>query len=149
MRAAPNVFLDASLSYDSNNVFLDINRINVANAVAGMGLSSITVASAQRVESAMGAIDGQLAGGAPAGIGGAFIDAAGALQQASSIAQADVSLRSLSGELHAASTAMTFDAIDAGRRALDGRLVGQWPAAGSLVLWAGCLCRVTHDRVAA
>lgn len=122
LRAAPNVFLDASLSYDSNNVFLDINRINVANAVAGMGLSSITLASAERVESAMSAIDGQLAGGLPVGIGGAFIDAAGALQQASSIAQADVSLRSLSGELHAASTAMTFDGIDAGRRALDGRL---------------------------
>lgn len=122
LRAAPNVFLDAALSYDSNNVFLDINRINVANAVAGMGLSSVTVASAERVESAMSAIDGQLAGGSPAGIGGAFIDAAGALQRAPDIAQADMSLRSLSGELHAASTAMTFDAIDAGRRALDGRL---------------------------
>ena len=122
LRAAPNVFLEASLGYDANNVFLNINRINVANAVAGMGLSSITLASAERVESAMSAIDGQLAGGLPVGIGGAFIDAAGALQQASSIGQADVSLRSLSGELHAASTAMTFDGIDAGRRALDGRL---------------------------
>lgn len=122
LRAAPSVFLDASLGYDANNVFLNINRIDVATAVAGMGLSSITLASAERVESAMSAIDGQLAGGVPVGIGGAFIDAAGALQQASSIAQADVSLRSLSGELHAASTAMTFDGIDAGRRALDGRL---------------------------
>lgn len=122
LRAAPNVFLDASLSYDPNNVFLNINRINVASAVAGMSLSTITQVSAARVESAMTAIDGQLAGGLPVGIGGAFMDAAGALQQASSIAQADVSLRSLSGELHAASTAMTFDAIDSGRRAVDGRL---------------------------
>ena len=32
LRAAPNVFLDASLSYDPNNVFLNINRINVAKA---------------------------------------------------------------------------------------------------------------------
>lgn len=122
LKAAPKVFLDASLSYTNSAVYLDINRINVASAVAGMGLSTSTQVSAQRVESAMSAIDGQLAGGAPSGIGGAFIDAAGALQQASSIAQADVSLRSLSGELHAASTAMTFDGIDAGRRALDGRL---------------------------
>ncbi len=122
LKAAPNVFLDASLSYNPNNVFLDINRINVANAVAGMSLSTITQTSAVRVESAMSAIDGQLAGAVPAGISSAFIDAAGALQQSSSIANADLSLRSLSGELHAASAAMTFDGIDAGRRALDGRL---------------------------
>ena len=122
LQAAPNVFLDATLSYDPNNVFLNINRINVANAVAGMSLSAITQVSAQRVETAMGAIDGQLAGNLPAGIGGAFINAAGELQQSANIAHADFSLRSLSGELHAASTAMTFDAIDAGRRALNGRL---------------------------
>ena len=36
LKAAPNVFLDASLSYNANNVFLDINRINVASAIAGM-----------------------------------------------------------------------------------------------------------------
>ena len=122
LKAAPNVFLDASLAYDPNNVFLNINRINVANAVAGMSLSTITQVSAARVESAMTAIDGQLAGSLPLGIGSAFIDAAGALQQSSGIANADVSLRSLSGELHGASAAMTFDAIEAGRRALNGRL---------------------------
>ena len=122
LKAAPNVFLDASLAYDPNNVFLNINRINVASAVAGMSLSTITQVSAARVESAMSAIDSQLAGNLPVGIGSAFIDAAGALQQSSSIANADVSLRSLSGELHGASAAMTFDAIDAGRRALNGRL---------------------------
>src|SRR5690606_10597820 len=35
---------------------------------------------------------------------------------------ADYSLRSLSGELHAASAALTFDSIDAGRRAMDSRI---------------------------
>lgn len=70
----------------------------------------------------MAAIDGQLAGNLPTGIGSAFIDAAGALQQSSSIANADISLRSLSGELHVASAALTFDAIDAGRHAVDRRL---------------------------
>ena len=122
LRSASNVFLDASLAYDPNNVFLNINRINVANAVAGMSLSTITQVSAARVESAMSAIDGQLAGHLPVRIGAAFMDAAGALQQSTSIANADVSLRSLSGQLHGASAAMTFDAIDAGRRALTGRL---------------------------
>jgi len=122
LKAAPNVFLDAGLGYDPNNVFLNINRIDVSKAVAGMGLGGATLDSAVRVESAMTAIDGQLAGFAPAGIGSSFIDAAGNLQQSTSIANAELSLRSLSGELHAASAAMTFDGIDAGRRALDGRI---------------------------
>jgi autotransporter-associated beta strand protein len=130
LRAAPNVFLDAALAYDPNNVFLNINRIDVTKAVAGMGLTGASVASAARVESAMQAIDLQLGGGTPIGIGTAFIDAAGALQQSASVANADASLRSLSGELHAASAAMTFDAIDAGRRALGQRVdtLAQAPA---------------------
>lgn len=126
LKAAPSVFLDANLAYDPTNVFLNINRINVSKAVASLSLGSATTASAVRVESAMTAIDVQLAGITPAGlgmnIGSGFIDAAGNLQQSTSIANADFSLRSLSGELHAASAAMTFDGIDAGRRALDGRI---------------------------
>lgn len=129
LKAAPNVFLDAALAYDPNNVFLNISRIDVTKAVAGMGLTGASLASAARVESAMQAIDLQLGGRAPAGIGASFIDAAGALQQSNSVANADASLRSLSGELHGASAAMTFDAIDAGRRALGQRLdtLGQAP----------------------
>lgn len=153
LRAAPNVFLDANLRYSPTSVFLDINRIDVANAVAGMSLPTITQLSAQRVESAMGAIDGQLGGIAPAGIGGAFIDAAGALQQSSSIATADVSLRSLSGELHAASAAMTFDAIDAGRRALNARIDGLSHAPQTAGGWyrdlsgGGILAQAGYDSV--
>ncbi len=121
LRSAPNVFLDASLAYDANNVFLNINRINVADAVAGMGLSGITLMSAARVENAMQAIDGQLAGGLPGGIGAGFIGNAGALQQVASVEQAERALRSLSGELHASADTMTFDAIDMNRRALSSR----------------------------
>ena len=126
LKAAPSVFLDANLAYDPNNVFLNINRIDVSKAVAGLSLGSAATVSAVRVEAAMTAIDGQLAGNMPAGIGmsigSSFIDAAGNLQQSTSIANAGFSLRSLSGELHAASASMTFDGIDAGRRALDGRI---------------------------
>lgn len=129
LKAASNVFLDASLAYDPNNVFLNINRIDVSKAVAGMGLTGASLASAARVESAMQAIDLQLGGRGPVGIGAAFIDAAGALQQSASVANADASLRSLSGELHAASAAMTYDTIDAGRRTLGQRVdaLGQTP----------------------
>ena len=130
LAAAPNVFLDASLGYDPNNVFLNINRIDVSKAVAGMGLDGISVMSAVRVESAMQAIDAQLGGGAPGGIGASFINAAGALQQSTSKANADVSLRSLSGEMYGASATLTLDGIDAGRRALGQRIdsLAQAPA---------------------
>lgn len=121
LRSAPSVYLDAALAYDANNVFLNINRINVANAVAGMGISGITLMSATRVENAMQAIDGQLISGLPGGIDGGFIGNAGALQQAVSLEQAAQALRSLSGELHARADAMTFDAIDMNRRALSSR----------------------------
>src|SRR5690606_3788170 len=67
LRAAANVFLDAALAYDPNNVFLNINRIDVTKAVAGMGLTGASLASAVRVESAMQAIDLQLGGRGPAG----------------------------------------------------------------------------------
>ena len=123
VRAAPNVFLDASVSYTPSQVFLDIKRIDVTKAVAGMGLSGVTLGSADRVESAMQAIDGMLGGGrGPGDISTGLLDAAGAFQQTSSSAQADWSLRSLSGQLHGASAALTFDAIDTGRRSLDARI---------------------------
>ncbi len=127
LKAAPNVFLDAALSYDSSNVFLNINRIDVSKAVAGMGLSDITQVSATRVEGAMQAIDEQVAGGSGA-ISANFIDAAGALQRVGGIAQADRAIRSLSGELHAAADAAGIDSLEAGRRALSarfGELAGQ------------------------
>ncbi|MBS0228395.1 MAG: S8 family serine peptidase [Proteobacteria bacterium] len=122
LKAAPSVFLDAALAYDPNNVFLNINRIDVSKAASAMGLSASAQASAVRVESAMTAIDVQLTAGMPGGLGTAFINAAGALQQTPNAAQADLSLRSLSGEMHAASTALTFDSIDAGRRTLEQRM---------------------------
>ena len=122
LKAASNVFLDAALAYDPNNVFLNINRIDVTKAVAGMGLEGISVPTAVRVEAAMQAIDAQLGGSAPGGIDASFIEAAGAFQQAGSVAQAERSLRSLAGEMHGASTALTLEAADAGRRALGQRI---------------------------
>ncbi|MBZ0088652.1 MAG: S8 family serine peptidase [Thermomonas sp.] len=123
LKAAPNVFLIASLAYDPNKVYLDISRIDVSKAVAGMGLSGASAETAVRVESAMQALDA-LGGRAGGGVSAGFIGAAGAFQQAGSAAQADLSLRSLSGEMHAASAALTFDAIDRGRRTLVQRLDG-------------------------
>lgn len=122
LKAASNVFLDASLSYNPNTVFLDINRIDVSKAVAALGLGGVSLVSAGRMEAAMQAIDAQLGGLAAPTIGTGFIQAAGAFQQTASATQADLSLRSLSGQLYGASLALTLDGIDAGRQALAQRL---------------------------
>lgn len=124
LKSAPNVFLDASLGYDAGSVYLNLNRIDVSKAVASLGLGSgIVTGSAARLESAMQAIDGQLASGG-AGIGNGFIDGAGALQQLAGAAQAERALRSLSGELHAQADAATFDSIAANARTLSSRFAG-------------------------
>lgn len=120
VKAAPNVFLDATVGYDANNAFLNINRINVTAAAASMGLTTTAVASATRVESAMTAIDGQLANGIGA-IPTGFIDGAAAIQQTPDARVAERTLSSLSGQLQAASATMTLESLDAGRHALDRR----------------------------
>ncbi|MBS0198846.1 MAG: S8 family serine peptidase [Proteobacteria bacterium] len=121
VKAAPNVFLDATVGYDANNAFLNINRISVTAAAASMGLTTApVVATATRVEGAMTAIDGQLAQGSgviPTG----FIDGAAAIQQTPNVAVAERTLSSLSGQLQAASATMTLESLDAGRHALDRR----------------------------
>lgn len=120
VRSAPNVMLDATVGYDANNAFLNINRINVTAAAVSLGLTPTAVASATRVESAMSAIDGQLGKGVgviPTG----FINGAAAIQQSPDARAAERTLSSLSGQLQAASATMTLESLDAGRHALDRR----------------------------
>lgn len=135
LQAAPNVFLDASLAYDANNVFLDIRRVDVSRAIAGMGLSAVAVKSAQRVERAMQAIDAQIAGNGPIGISSDFIEGAGALQQVVSAAQADRAVRSLSGEAHATAQALTLEMIGMQRRSLSARVDGLTQGRGARSSW--------------
>ena len=120
VKAAPNVFLDATMGYDTTSAFLNINRINVTAAAASMGLTAASVASAARVEGAMTAIDGQLAQGVGA-IPAGFINGAAAIQQTPSAQAAERTLSSLSGQLQAASATMTLESLDAGRHALGQR----------------------------
>lgn len=119
-----NVLLQATLNYDAHDAWLDVQQVNVT-AVQGMSYTAASFGSAQRVQGAFGQINSQLgsatarAGMAPASA--SFIQGAGRLQHASSVTAVQGSLRSLSGQLHAASAAMTFEAIDAGTRALSDR----------------------------
>jgi autotransporter-associated beta strand protein len=121
--AAPNVMLTATPGYDATGAWLDVTRADVT-AIQGMSYTAASYGAAQRVEGAFDQIDGQLAPqGAATGtaIGGSFVAGAASLQQAASLSSAQRSLESLSGQLHAASAAMTFEAIDAGTRALSDR----------------------------
>ncbi|EIL94184.1 S8 family serine peptidase [Rhodanobacter spathiphylli] len=124
INAGSGVLLTATPGYDSSSMWLDVTRADVTS-VQGMTYTGASNGAAQRVENAFRQIDNAL--GSPMGTGGSvavsgqFIDGAASLQQSPSTTTFARSLESLSGQLHAASAAMTFEAIDAGTRALSDR----------------------------
>jgi autotransporter-associated beta strand protein len=119
-----NTFMDATLEYDPDDVFLDITRLDVSLASQSMGLTAASQSGAVRVEDAFRALDA----GAQATVAPAFLQAAGALQRTQGAASAERSLSSLSGELHATDAAIALLAADGGRRALESRLDASRPA---------------------
>ncbi|NUR23655.1 autotransporter serine protease, partial [Frateuria sp.] len=122
VNAASNVMLTATPGYDATSAWLDVTRADVT-AIQGMSYTASSYNSAQRVEGALGQLDQQLAtqGITSASATSGFVAGAASLQQAATLSSAQHSLESLSGQLHAASAAMTFEAIDAGTRALSDR----------------------------
>ncbi|MEO8747070.1 MAG: S8 family serine peptidase, partial [Rhodanobacter sp.] len=123
---APNVtLLDATTNYDSNNVWLDVTQVQ-ATEVPGMTYTAASLGAAQRVDGAFAQINAQVAAARPSAaaispVPSAFVQGAASLQRATSVSSVAQSLNSLSGQLHAASAAMTFAAIDAGTHALSDR----------------------------
>lgn len=136
LNTASNVFLTASLNYDATSAWLNVQQVQVT-AVQGMSYTSASMGAAQRVDGAFQQINTQLAQQGASGqiAASGFIAGAAQLQQSPNLTVAQHSLESLSGQLHAASAAMTLQAIDAGTRALSDRFdqLAQAPAAGS---WA-------------
>ncbi|WP_225578272.1 S8 family serine peptidase [Rhodanobacter sp. 7MK24] len=119
MTTASNILLTASLNYSATAAWLDVQQVKVS-AVQGTSYTSASSGAAQRVDAAFGQINAQLANAAAAGspVASSFISGAATLQQTTTLGNLQQSLESLSGQLHAASAAMTFEAIDAGTRAL-------------------------------
>jgi len=118
-----SVLLTASLHYGADEAWLDVQQVQVT-AVQGMHYTAASYAAAQRVQDAFEQINSRLGPAAPDGITPAsdtFVAGAASLQHASTLDSTARSLESLSGQLHAASAAMTFEAIDAGTRALSDR----------------------------
>ncbi|WP_313316912.1 S8 family serine peptidase [Stenotrophomonas sp.] len=122
--------LEADYGYDSNNAWLDIDRVSVTAAVATVA-NARTMSSAVRVEQAFEQLDIDIVGRT-----GDFGVGAAALQQVEGgISGLRSSLDSLSGQSHAAATAMTFDSIDMSRRALSAQLAESRSDAVAQTTW--------------
>lgn len=112
LTTAPSVFLAASLGYDANNAWLNVTSLSVSATATSLGIvSPAAVGGAVRVQGAFDGINANLGKGI--GLAPGFMQAAGSIQHSASATIAGTSLASLSGQLHAASAAMAFDAIDA------------------------------------
>ena len=132
LSAVQGIFLEAELAYTANAVSMEIERLDVGMAAASMGFAPIAMGSATRIENAFRTIDERHDGGEASA---EFMGGAAAFQRTASVAAAERSLESLSGEQHAADRAFALMAIDGGRNALESRLdtLGQGAAAGA---WA-------------
>lgn len=115
------VLFNARLDYDHLNVYLLTDRIDVHQAAQAWQFGGAALETAKRVEAVMQRIDAQINNplGGPASA--AFVNGLGAFQRAQGVEGVSLSLRSLSGQLHGASSALTYDSIDAARRAASGR----------------------------
>ena len=121
--AGPGVLYSATLNYGPDSVWFNVQQISVT-AVQGMSFTTASFGAAQRVDNALGQVTQQVAGNVPvtaAPINPGFVAGAAALQHTPTVGALQQSLQSLSGQLHAASAAMTFEAIDAGTQALSDR----------------------------
>lgn len=133
----PLAFTVASINYDANSVWLETQALDVTVAAAGNGIgyTPASMNSAQRVQGAFEQLNDRIATDNLAGVSGDFLHAAGQFQRAPSIEAAQASLRSLSGQLHAASAAMAFRAIDAGNQALSDHLDGLRDGNAAIGMW--------------
>lgn len=118
----PGVFLDASLGYDATRAWLDIRRLDITVAAQMAGFTAVSVSSAQRIEEAFREIDRGLDRGDGTATPTGFLEGAGAFQRTASVAAAEQSLASLSGELHGADAALALMQIEGNRHALESRL---------------------------
>lgn len=112
------IFLDATMGQNSNQIWLNVQRVNVS-AAQGVEYSAAATAGANRVEQAFVQLDRQTANVSAVQASASqseFLSAAASLQQSPTAQAAKASLESLSGQMPAASTAMTLQAIDVNNR---------------------------------
>ncbi len=118
---ANGVFLNATLQYLPSEVWINTTTLSVSQvASTSMSQSAAAQSSAQRLDGAFQQIDQSLSSSSASGTSFATgtLVAAGGIQQAANVQVAQASLESLSGQLYAASTAVTLAGIEAGNDAL-------------------------------
>ncbi|UPG92194.1 autotransporter-associated beta strand repeat-containing protein [Luteibacter aegosomaticola] len=149
------VFTSHTIHQDANNVWLDTTGLNITAAMQSRGavMTRASMASAERVQSAFTQLDSKIATGTVSEVPTAYVQAAGQFQQAPTVEAAQTSLQSLSGQLHAASAAMTFEAIDASSRALSDHFDDLLSKKSSVGMWTsnlsmgGGMGRTGYDAV--
>jgi outer membrane autotransporter protein len=119
----PGVFIAATLSYQAQQVDLQISRTNVASmAAAAFGNDPTRRNAAANLETGLQAADRMVASGNVSGSNGAFLASAAAVEKSASLAAAGQLLDSLSGQIHASAQALTFQQSQALNRDLGNRL---------------------------
>ncbi|HXO99697.1 MAG TPA: S8 family serine peptidase [Luteibacter sp.] len=121
MSKGTGVLINSTLQYLPTEVWIDTTTLSVTQvASTTMRQSAAAQSSAQRLEGAFQQIDHSLSSASPSGQSFATgtLVAAGGIQQSASTQVAQASLESLSGQLYAASTAVTLAGIEAGNDAL-------------------------------
>lgn len=107
----PGVFLDASVGYSANQVWLNIQRLQ-ATQVSGVNYTPAAASGATRLEQAFVQLDNQPADAQKT----AFAATAAQIQQAPTAQAAQATLESLSGQLPAAGSAMAYQSINLSQR---------------------------------
>ena len=115
------LLVDATVHYDANRVWLDVDRAEVT-LVPGAKLTSASLGAAQRIDDAFGQLDGAIASGKVHDVAvDGFTAAAGEFQRTVSVDAMERSLESLSGELYDAGSAFALMGIESNRHALESR----------------------------
>lgn len=123
LSAGSGVFLEATLGYEPDSIWLKIDRLDVTATASALGFSATSLSGAERVEGAFSAIDNGVVPGTDGVAGGAgFLSAAGLIQSSATAVAAEQTLSSLSGDMHGADTAYAMMAIEGSRHALEARL---------------------------
>ena len=121
LTTSPGVFLNTTIQYTSDSVWLDTTSLSITQAAAEMAIADPASRSgAVRMQRRFDAIDSKIAAGGRDAVPSNELQAAGAFQRTATAAAARASLQSLSGQLHAASAAMLFEGINATDNALSG-----------------------------
>jgi len=125
------VFVSETIYYGADSIWLDTSGLDVTVAAAGNGVdyTPASMAGAERVQGAFERLNAGIPGDVEE-VSSDFLHSAGEVQRAPTLEAAQASLTSLAGQMHAASSAMTFRSIDATNRAMSDRF-GQLASHGA------------------